>query len=299
VNRNKKQKERNVLMITTATDSPAAPARELFIVAKSDEGFRVCSALDPARQYTVTGIPDDPQCTCPDFTHPDRPPDWLCKHIQAVLEQGNETSPNRVNGATAPTASRGSDGPPARTTKRAAGNGKNGANGNGAVMLLKRSVSPDGRIDSLSVEFSCPVGAVTAADIKAQATTILALQGEIAQGFLKTNGNGKNGATARNGNNDAANAVSAQLLAVGSMNSRWGRRLFINVLVNGKVLKFFGSEKQLAGALADAGYPDVGNVLADGMTLNLSCRVVTKPSPDGKYTNVERVLPAAAAPARR
>ncbi len=285
-------------MQTTAPDNPAAPAREFFIVAKCDEGFRVCSALDPARQYTVTGVPDDPQCTCPDFTHPDRPPEWQCRHIQAVLEQGRQAPHNGANGAPAPAPSRGSDGPPARTTKRAASNGKNGANGSGAVMLLKRSVSPDGRIDSLSVEFSCPVGAVTASDIKAQAATILALQGEIAQGFLKVNGNGKNGAPPRNGN-DAPNAVAAQLLAVASMNGRWGRRLFLNVLVNGQVLKFFGSEKQLAGALADAGYPDVGNVLADGLTLNLPCRVVTKPSADGKYTNIERVLPAATAQARR
>ena len=142
-------------------------------------------------------------------------------------------------------------------------------------MLLKRSVSPDGRIDSLSVEFSCPVGAVTASDIKAQAATILALQGEIAQGFLKVNGNGKNGAPPRNGN-DAPNAVAAQLLAVASMNGRWGRRLFLNVLVNGQVLKFFGSEKQLAGALADAGYPDVGNVLAEPQAEQLALCVLVK-----------------------
>jgi hypothetical protein len=46
--------------------------------------------------------------------------------------------------------------------------------------------------------------------------------------------------------NRAVNAVAARLLAVASMNGLYGRRLFLNVLDNGQVLKFFGSDKQLA-----------------------------------------------------
>ena len=159
-------------------------------------------------------------------------------------------------------------------------------------MLLKRSVSPDGRIDSLSVEFSCPIGRETPDALKQRAEKILSLQAEIAAGFLKANGNG----SAQRDLNRAVNAVAAQLLAVASMNGRYGRRLFLNVLVNGQVLKFFGSDKQLAEAVTAAGYASVAEHLSDGCALNLPCRAVTKPSPDGRYINVERLLPAQAAP---
>jgi hypothetical protein len=40
---------------------------ETFVIAKTTEGFRVCSPLNPASQYVVTGIPDAPRCTCPDY----------------------------------------------------------------------------------------------------------------------------------------------------------------------------------------------------------------------------------------
>jgi hypothetical protein len=292
---------KDTVMNTSVTDrnSPPAPA-ETFIIAPSEEGYRVCSPLNPAKQFTVTGIPDDPQCTCPDFTHPDRPPHGQSKHSLAVLTEAGETTANRVNGTPLPGGSRGSDKPPTRTAKRAG----NGRNGSGAVMLLKRSVSPDGHIDSLSVEFSCPVGAVTTTAIKQQAATILALQGEITAGFLKTNGNGSTGQVPDNGN-DAPNAVPAQLLNLGSLNGKWGRRLFINVLVNGQIpSKLFGTQQELAGALAAAGYPNFAGAsnptnlaaqMNEGVQLNLPCRVITKPSKDGKYINVERVLPAQAA----
>ena len=154
-------------------------------------------------------------------------------------------------------------------------------------MLIKRSVSPDGRIDSLSVEFSFPIGKTTSEELKTRAGKILALQAEIAAGFLKGNGNGKPQRDA-----ETANAVPGQLLAVASMNGKWGRRLFINVLANGQVLKLFGSEKQLAEAVSAAGFGSVAEHIADGFSLNLPCRVLTRPSLDGKYINIERVLPA-------
>ena len=76
------------------------------------------------------------------------------------------------------------------------------------------------------------------------------------------------------------------------MNGRWGKRLFLNVMVNGEVLKLFGSEKQLAEAVRDAGFASMADHITEGMTMNLPCRVVTKPN--GKYVNVERVLAAKA-----
>ncbi len=262
--------------------------KETFVIAKTDEGFRVCSPLTPGKQFVVTGLPDVPHCTCPEYSSHDGDPEYLCKHILAVLQEMNTPAPPPATPATAPAGSRGSNEPPATTTRKAPG----GRNGNGAVLLLKRSVSPDGRIDSLSVEFSFPIGKTTPEELKTRAGKILALQAEIATGFLKTNGN------ARPSNNGELNAVPGQLLAVASMDGKWGKRLFLNILVNGQVLKFFGSDKQLAEAVKDAGYASVAEHLVDGYTLNLPCRVVTKPSPNGKYTNVERVLPAQTAAAK-
>jgi hypothetical protein len=269
-------------MNTTEIDR-AKGAEETLVIAKADEGFRVCSPLNPGKQYLVTGLPDQPQCTCQEFASHDGDPEWLCAHILAVLKETGAPTQAQTNGATAPAGSRGSYGPPTTTTRKVPG----GKNGDGAVMLLKRSVSPDGRIDSLSVEFSCPIGKETPETLKQRAEKILALQAEIAAGFLKTNGNG----AAKNGNGPVS-AVPGQLLAVASMNGRYGKRLFLNVLVNGQVLKFFGSEKQLAEAVTSAGYGSVAGHVADGYVLNLPCRVVTKPSQDGKYINIEQVLPA-------
>src|SRR5205814_9671350 len=61
------------------------------------------------------------------------------------------------------------------------------ANGS-AQMLIKRSVSPDGRIDSVSVEFSMLVSDISNGEIKDKAPKTLRLQKEIVGVFLKLNG---------------------------------------------------------------------------------------------------------------
>jgi len=55
-------------------------------------------------------------------------------------------------------------------------------------MLIKRSVSPDGRIDSVSVEFSMPVADISNGEIKDKALKTLQLQKEIVGASLKLNG---------------------------------------------------------------------------------------------------------------
>lgn len=275
---------------------------DTLVIAKGEAGYRVCSPLNPGKQYVVTGIPDDPQCSCPDFNHPEKPAGWQCGHIQAVLQKvttdgGGATSEERKTSA-APN-SNGPGEPPATN----GANGKkspHGKNGKGIVMLLKRSVSPDGRIDSLSVEFTCPIGSATTEGIKELAQVILNLQGEIASGFLKANAKPKANSTesrpaapANNGNNGSVvpdNAVTAQLLTVGTMNTRRGPKLVLNVMVSGQILKFFGSQDEIAEAIRGAGYTSAADHVSDGLALHVPCRVVTKPN--GKYVNVERVYPA-------
>jgi hypothetical protein len=181
---------------------------------------------------------------------------------------------------------------------------RNGRQEAGATLTLKRSVSPDGRIDSLSVELSARVEQLGTPDTQTRAEEMLGLQDAIASQFLKRNAHG-NGAAARgaqtspNGPTAAVQrpsgaespAVPARLLNVAGMDGKWGRRLFINVEVNGKTLKLFGKAEELAQHIRAAGYlpPEP---FGEGAVLNIPCAVVTKPSPDGRYTNVEQVLSA-------
>src|SRR2546428_686009 len=150
---------------------------ETWVIARTEEGFRVYAPADPTKSYTVGGGPDDPTCTCPEFQHHEGDPRWRCKHIQAVLQQlgiNPDTYDHEERQAI-------------QNEKLPAAPPKNG----GAQMLLKRSVSPDGRIDSLSVEFFCGVGEIPAVEIKALARDTLELQSEIVQSFLAANGKEK------------------------------------------------------------------------------------------------------------
>jgi hypothetical protein len=88
--------------------------------------------------------------------------------------------------------------------------------------------------------------------------------------LLMGTGNGGNG------------AVPGQMLNVGAINTKWGRRLFIGIQSNGQTLKFFGTRKQLAEALTAAGYARMAERIDEGMALNVPCRVTTKPSEDGR-----------------
>ncbi len=166
---------------------------------------------------------------------------------------------------------------------------------NGAQMFLKRSVSPDGRIDSLSVGFTWPVDGLTGKDVSARIEKTLALQETVVARFRQQNGeNGreKKQPAATPAGSSSSQAAPARMVVVSGMDGRWGRRLFITIEADGKMLRLFGTEKRLGDAIKDAGFPDVAKKVAEGLTLDLPCRVVTIPSPDGRFQNVERGLPA-------
>jgi len=81
------------------------------------------------------------------------------------------------------------------------------------------------------------------------------------------------------------------LIDIGKVNGKYGERLSLNVNVNGRSSRLFGSPKQLAEHIQAAGYEIDPSNLEPGLRLNLACLVVTKPSDDGRYLNVEKVLP--------
>jgi hypothetical protein len=268
-----------------------------LVASKTDEGFRVYSLHNPGQIYLVRQEGERWTCTCPDFETHQSDITWRCKHILAVAPwpQAPSTSACDPSGeapayALSPAAS--PERPPASKGKAR----RTGEPVQPALMLIKRSVSPDGRIDSVSVEFSMPVSGDREDEIKAKALKTLQLQREIVTSFLKVNGHSVPATpapsappTPTNGGNGGP--VFARMLDIGKMNGRWGERLFITFQVNDRRCRLFGSPKQLATHLGSAGYEIDPQGIEEGLRLNLPCRVTTKPSDDGKYVNVDTVLP--------
>jgi hypothetical protein len=285
----------------------ARAATETLVIAPTEGGFRVYNPANITRLYMVS-VPDAPKCNCPDFEAHKSDPEWRCKHILAVLNQMEkraEPKPSTENSnqtQTNETESKPSE-PAEKKKTRLLRNGQH------SQMIIKRSVSPDGRINSMSVKFSYPIDVGSDDELKQRAEKALKVQAEIVSEFLNRNGSRrsdgqpqgkpKEGASpdskTQSGSTQPANgtdgAVPAQLLNIAGMNTRNGWKLFINVQVNGTTTKLFGNKRQLGEYIAAAGFASMADHVNQGMMLNLPCRVVTKRSQDGKYPNIERVLP--------
>src|SRR5437899_10054979 len=143
-------------------------------------------------------------------------------------------------------------GPPKPATPNRA---RSSANGSSAQMLIKRSVSPDGRIDSVSVEFSMPVADISNGEIKDKALKILQLQKEIVGAFLKLNGQKESATNAAptpapipqgNRGNGDGKPVFARMMDIGRVNGKWGARLYITVQARHRRWRLFGSAAQHA-----------------------------------------------------
>jgi len=290
---------------------------ETFVIQRVEEGLRVYAAGEPKNRYIVSGSPQAPQCTCPDFKYHQSDPNWRCKHILAVLNDFSETEvvaqqPDRYEAEERQAIQE--EGKKSRKPRATLPGNGNGRAGNGATLTLKRSVSPDGRIDSLSVEFSSAVETLSGDDIVERARDILGVQTAIVQGFRQEQ-------PARNGSNQAPDAqsrtgapqnapaqtppqqpapdsnanagVPARVLGVAGMDGKFGRRLYLTIEAEGKIHRFFGNAKDLAQHLASIGFTGGAQNVAEGLALNIPCRITTRPSPDGRFQNVDRLLPAA------
>jgi hypothetical protein len=269
-----------------------------FVISRTDEGFRVYSIHNPSHIYLVRQEADRWTCTCPDFEVHKADTTWRCKHILAVAPwskpDGTQTAAEPPQAASELPLNNESAKLPARRRKA-----QDQLTPPVPVqMIMKRSVSPDGRIDSISVEFSLPVSGYSSGEIKQKALSTLELQKEIVGAFLKLNGPKESPVLKQSRQpqkpvNGDGKPVFAQMIDIGKMNGKWGERFFINFQVNGRTSRLFGSPKQLAEHIQSAGYDiEEGNIEA-GLRLNLACRVTTKPSEDGKYLNVDKVFPVA------
>jgi hypothetical protein len=262
------------------SQSPQLPAPETLVVARVGEGFRVYSIHAPHLFYFVTGSPDAPVCTCPEFRTQEHDPTYRCAHIRAVYGNGPTVAPAFPSIPASPSF-------PNPMPQEPLSGGDAGAP---AQMSIKRSVSPDGRIDALSVEFSCGVEQFSDDEITASAQRFVGLQHAIAEGF-RQNGNAQPRPHATPNHVPTDGTHPAQLVGVGGMDGKWGRRLFLLVQVGDRRLRFFGNEKQLADAITVAGFPGYAQHLVEGLAFNLPCRVTTSPSADGRFINIDKILP--------
>src|SRR5712692_3926358 len=134
---------------------------EPLVISRTDEGFRVYSVANPGQSYLVSGSAETPVCTCPEFQNGAL--GSRCRHIEAVLARygrGNGEA-EADNYAREERLAIQNEGRVATAQERQAGP---------AVMLLKRSVIPGGRIDSVSVEFTVEVDGMAPAEVAERAT---------------------------------------------------------------------------------------------------------------------------------
>ena len=146
----------------------------------------------------------------------------------------------------------------------------NGRTGSGSKypvsqMRVKRSVSPDGRIDSLSVEITSPLEGLDPDELARRAREIVAGEAKVVEVFLGRNGTepAPKPSTKPKDNGE----TPAHMLAIGGMDTEWGRRLFVTFRVNGETARVFGSPKKLAGLLAAAGTPLEEAAIGEGVDM--------------------------------
>ncbi len=268
-------------------------AQEFLVISPTDDGWRVRSAHNPSQHYQVSGDGEGLRCTCPDFeTHFPEDEAWACKHILAVRDYqakvpGNgqtKSYPDEERAAIQAEPVQHSENPDTKKPQ--------------AQMLVKRSLSPDGRIDSISLEFSFDLREESAGDIKSRALKALKLQTDIVESFLgsgKSNGRGGGNTNARSNSNNGApktnGTVAARMLDLGIAQTAYGERLFVNFDVNGRRARLFGSDQAILDAVATAGKRIDQEELEHGLKLNLPCRVTTEQN--GKYLNVTQVFATA------
>jgi hypothetical protein len=265
-------------------------AEELFVISTTDDGWRVRSAHNPSQHYLVSGDGEDLRCDCPDFeAHVADDSNWTCKHILAVENYQKKEYQAKTHGKQKPETYENQERAAiqAETTLQR----ENVIAQPQAQMLVKRSLSPDGRIDSISLEFSFDLEEESASAIKTRALKALKLQTDIVQSFLGSNGNGK---ARSNGNNNAREAngtIAARMLDVGITQTAYGERVFVNFDINGRRARLFGSEETILAAIAAVGKHLGSDAIEHGLMLNVPCRVATEQK--GKYLNVTKVFAAA------
>jgi hypothetical protein len=227
-------------------------------------GYQVSDPSARTSPQVVTIQGNQFVCDCVDFDE-----DSNCNHIRAVLSHlctqtkkaFNESADNRQLTDASP-----------------------------ATMTLRRSISPDGKIDSLAIEFSSPVDRSSCADITARALSMLKLQSVVANEFLMSKHAGR-AIENNNGHSSQVLMANARMIRIGEVPTKRDRSLFLEFHLRDQGARLFGTSEELAQAVADAVYSSSPDDICDGLNLDVACQVLVKPSRNPLYTEILRVLP--------
>ena len=164
-------------------------------------------------------------------------------------------------------------------------------------MTLKRSVSPDGHINSFSVELTIPgsdeSGPYPGPEVLAALEHQESVVGEFMKNCTRNNGRERgqqrgNGTQQGNGHDHPTGPVPAVLRDVGGAQTRYGWRYFLNVDIDGRTYKLFGTPQKLSEHLAGIGLG--GIPIEHGESIDQPCMAVLGKSQCGRYTNVVQLL---------
>ena len=116
-----------------------------LVASRAEDGFRVYSIQHPSRMYAVRKEGDRWTCTCPDFEFHKTDATWRCEHILAVApwQQNGEVTPQAHSNEGIEARANPDD--PQRPSRKKR---QNKDVPSPAQMLIKRSISPDGRINN-------------------------------------------------------------------------------------------------------------------------------------------------------
>lgn len=237
---------------------------ETLTVEPTLRGFRVSSQSQNDPEYQVVIQSNRFVCDCGHFDDATN-----CDHIRAVLQHLAVERQERLTKNQMP--ERSSDASP-------------------ATMSLRRSISPDGKIDSLSIEFTSPVDHTSFADIVARALSMLKLQSVVTTEFLVSK---KAGRTTENQNGHSSQVLvaNARMLRIGEVATKRDRPLFLEFFLEDHGARLFGTPDELAQAVADAGYSYAPQDICDGLKLDVDCQVLVKPARNPLYTEILKILP--------
>jgi len=265
-----------------------------FKLTRTDRGYTVQAGT---KTYEVTVEHDGIVCDCNNFQKQQKDGGYYCSHITAALAQfeaeQSDTTPTKATIIEQIDSKVGISSKPNGTAKvpLTFPPKQVPAPSNQTHMLIKRSLSVDGRIDSISIEVDFGLLDEDETVVKAQALKSLKLQDSIIKEFVAVNQPKEDLPEPPQVVNPTdtipEDVVDAIMTKVGKAQNM---SFYITVeLPEAKTAKLFGNQKYLSHQIAQVGFSFPPEKIVEGIVLNIPCKVTTVIN--GKFINVDRVFP--------
>lgn len=259
---------------------------------KTQNGYQVRSG---PKTYDVIIESDKITCTCLDFQKQHvEDPNHSCKHIIAILADFEEQQ-SCISTSITPQPHQADN----KLSIIKTGNGASKTSLYPAPtvapkqphILIKRSLSADSRIDSISVEIDFGLANEDEELVKAQALKALNLQDSIIKEFISINQPRENlpepPQVVFPTDETSEEVLDGIMTKVGIAQNK--SYYIIVELPESKTAKLFGNQKYLSHQIAVAGFSFPAEKIVEGIILNIPCKVTTVLN--GKFINVDKVFP--------